>query len=93
MDIRARYRQDRDAQQLLSALSALLKRTAITCYGRDEIAGLAGQSWLEFLDRTGNTAQFSTGCGQILAQRFAPLPQQDCDPLLDAVEHWLKKHS
>jgi hypothetical protein len=91
--IRDTYQTNQDAQYLLSELSALLKRTAITRYGRDEIAGLTGQRWLTFLDRTGQTNQFSSGEGQALAQRFGPTPTLNGGQLLNAVEHWLKKQS
>lgn len=91
--IRARYLNTQDDQQLLSELSSLLKRTAITRYGRDEIAGMAGETWLSFLDRTGHTSEFSEGSGRMLVNRFSPAPSVDSSELIHAVEHWLKKQS
>ena len=91
--IRASHLQHQDDQQLLSDLCSLLKRTAITRYGRDEIAGLAGEQWLSFLDRTGQTSEFTQGSGRIITNRFSPNTQVDSTELLNAVEHWLKKQS
>lgn len=91
--IKARYLSSRDDQQLLSELSSLLKRTAITRYGRDEIAGMAGNQWLTFLDRTGQTSEFSEGSGRVLAERFNPSPRVDSTELLNAVDQWLKQQS
>ncbi|AUM11493.1 DUF4381 domain-containing protein [Ketobacter alkanivorans] len=91
--IRARYLSSRDDAKLLSELSSLLKRTAITRYGRDEIAGMAGNQWLAFLDSTGQTSEFSEGSGRVLAERFTPSPRIDSTELLNAVDQWLKKQS
>ena len=91
--IRARYLSSRNDQQLLSDLSTLLKRTAITRYGRDEIAGMAGEQWLAFLDQTGHTSEFSAGSGRILVDRFAPSPKVDSSELIQAVDLWLMKQS
>lgn len=91
--IRARYLSSRDDEKLLSELSALLKRTAITRYGRDDIAGLAGNQWLAYLDRTGHTSEFSEGSGRVLAERFNPSPRVDSVELINAVDQWLKKQS
>ncbi|MAR92240.1 MAG: DUF4381 domain-containing protein [Pseudomonadota bacterium] len=90
VSIRARYEAHREPRQLLSELSSLLKRTAITRYGRDEVAGLAGEQWLQFLDRTGRTREFSQGPGQALGQRFAPEPRVDSADLFNLIEHWIK---
>ena len=91
--IRTGYLESQDDQKLLSELSSLLKRTAITRYGRDEIAGLAGEQWLNFLDRTGQTSEFTQGSGRIITNRFSPQPKVDSSELLNAVEHWLKQQS
>lgn len=91
--IRAQYLQHKDDQQLLSQVCSLLKRTAITRYGRDEIAGLAGEPWLNFLDRTGQTSEFTQGSGRVVSHRFAPDTPVDSSELLHVVEQWLTKQS
>jgi hypothetical protein len=90
--VRARYLSHRDDAQLLSELSALLKRISITRYGREEIAGLTGSPWLEFLDRTGNTQEFTDGSGRALAsERFNPAPKVDSTELMNIAQQWITK--
>ena len=40
----------------LEEISAILRRVAMQTYGRQSVAPLAGDSWLEFLDKTGKTS-------------------------------------
>jgi len=64
-----------DPVQQLPALSQLLRRCAVSWYPRQEVAGLTGERWLEFLDRSGHTQQFSQGVGQVLAAGpYQPAP-------------------
>lgn len=90
--IQARYLSHRDDAQLLSEIAALLKRTCITKYGREQSAGLAGDNWLHFLDQTGETQEFSDGSGRALvSQRFVTDPQIDAQELLTITRQWLEK--
>ena len=92
--IRERFQQQQDRCQLLSELSVLLKRTCITRYGRDRVAGLVGKEWLQFLDQTGATHAFTQGQGNALVnQRFRPAPDVDGNELIQLVQNWLKKQS
>ena len=92
--IRDRFQQQQDSGQLLSELSILLKRTCITRYGRDRVAGLAGKEWLQFLDQTGNTQAFTQGLGNTLVnERFRPSPDVNGNELIQLVQNWLKKQS
>lgn len=47
-------------------LSMLLKRAALYRYPRHEVAGLHGEYWLKFLDKTSNTTDFTEGEGRNL---------------------------
>ncbi len=51
----------------LRALSVVMRKIAITRFPRSQTAGLTGDDWLEFLDRSGNTDQFTQGAGRFLA--------------------------
>lgn len=91
-DIHARYLNDKDANALLAELSVLLKRTCITRYGREQTAGLAGEQWLNFLDQTGKSTEFTQGAGKVLVtQRFTPRPEVDGPALLNVTLAWLNK--
>src|SRR5262245_21438605 len=50
----------------LQALPALVKRTALVAFPRQEVASLSSTAWLEFLDCTGHTDAFTRGRGQLL---------------------------
>lgn len=58
--------QDRSYQQFYINVSILVRRIAITIFGRSKVAGLAGESWLLFLDETSGTTFFTTGNGRLL---------------------------
>lgn len=91
-NIHTRYLNDKDAEALLADLSVLLKRACITRYGRDQVAGLAGEPWLAFLDQTGKCTEFTQGPGRALvSQRFTPHPQLDGPALLNVTQTWLNK--
>lgn len=78
----------------LTALSALLRRAAISTAARSEVAGLRGQAWLEYLDRYLPDAPFSQGVGRCLADaHFRKTAPDDIDlnALLDLCERWLKQ--
>ena len=82
-------------QPLVSELSLLLRRVALSCYPREEVAALHGERWLAFLDRTlGGSPSFQSGDGRLLAT--APyLPEGSVDEtrlsaLLALTERWLK---
>ncbi len=52
--------------EALSGLAEVLKRTALSVFPRRQVAGLSGEEWLAFLDRTGKTDSFSTPAGRLL---------------------------
>ena len=77
-------------QDAASELSSLMRRAALTKFPRLEVAGLVGRDWLEFLDRSGETDQFSNGAGRILA--FAPYQKQgaeDCAETIAICRKWI----
>ncbi len=81
-----------DSKTAVVELSILLKKIAVTKYPRAQVAGLTGSSWLEFLDQSGDTDQFTRGPGRILAT--APYSKQiaeDLNPLFDLCENWVRK--
>jgi hypothetical protein len=82
-----------DNLQKISELSVLLRRVAISVSARAEAAGLTGQQWLAFLDRSVKGAPFSTGIGQLLAdapyRQTAPT-EPEISQLIELCEDWLK---
>jgi hypothetical protein len=78
---------------LVAAVSALLKRAALSRFPRAEVAALTGADWLAFLDRTGGAGGFADGPGRVLADG-AYAPRQDCDApaLLALARRWLRQN-
>lgn len=81
-----------DSKTAVVELSILLKKIAVTKFPRAQVAGLTGSRWLEFLDQSGETDQFTRGPGRILAT--APYSKQiveDLNPVFDLCEDWVRK--
>lgn len=81
----------------LGAVNEILKRTALTAWPRAEVASLAGEDWLEFLDATGEGRDFRNGPGRALADRLyapgaLPTDEDDRQAFLAAVRRWVRHH-
>ena len=93
--LKAEYSWRGDAISLGLQLSELLRRAMIAYAPRDEVAGLTGTSWLEWLDRGLSDRAFMEGPGR----NIESLPYQkadvdvgnvDIDGLIEAVRQRLK---
>ncbi len=82
--------QGQTAAPIIAELSILLRRAAISRYGRQQVAELRGADWLEFLDRTGRTTQFSTQGRALLDAPFRRDVTEQVEPLLNLAQHWLQ---
>ena len=74
------------------SLAALVRRTALAAFPREQVASLAGAPWLSFLDRTSGGHAFSEGPGRSL--EVAAYQREPADPraLVGTVRHWIKAH-
>ncbi len=75
---------------IIAELSILLRRTAITRYGRQQVAALNGAAWLAFLDRTGRTTHFSTQGQALLDAPYRRSTTEQLEPLLSLAQRWLQ---
>ena len=75
LQLRSQYPQQ--PQTTLIEISMLVKRCALSVYPRQQVAFLTGLAWLEFLDETGQTTEFSMGVGTMLMN--APYQRQPQD--------------
>jgi hypothetical protein len=76
-------------------LSAVLKRTALTAYGREPVAALTGADWFALLDRTGAT-RFGDGLGAAMENalyRSAQGETVNVPELAGEVRKWIKNHA
>ena len=72
---------------------ALLKRTALAVWPREEVAGLTGPEWLAFLDRTAGMNVFSTGAGSLIEDiAFDPKAGESAGDLKAVVREWIQRH-
>ncbi|WP_216819107.1 DUF4381 domain-containing protein [Thiohalocapsa sp. ML1] len=84
---------ERCGPALVGAVSALLKRAALSRYARTDVAPLTGAAWLAFLDRTGGAGGFRNGPGQVLADgAYAPTRDCDAEALLALARRWLRQN-
>jgi GNAT superfamily N-acetyltransferase len=79
--------------ELLGAVSALLKRAALSRFPRTDVAALTGPAWLDFLDRTGGAGGFTDGPGRVLDDG-AYAREKDCDvpALIEVARRWLRQN-
>lgn len=85
-----------DARQTLAALSALLRRVAISTAPRSDVASLRGEAWLSYLDQFLPDAPFSQGPGRCLADghyRQTPPADAELEALFELCERWLKQQA
>lgn len=69
----------------------LLRRLALAYFPQNQVAGLVGDAWLQFLDRTGSNQQFSTGPGRTLIRApYRPAETLEIEALLNVAEAWIK---
>jgi hypothetical protein len=79
-----------DNINLAAELSTLIRRTALYYFERDAIAGLSGEGWLQFLNTSGCTTEFTTPAGQLLIDApYRKNNHADLAPLFELTQNWL----
>lgn len=89
--IKQDWQEHQNNKKLLNDLSGLLRRISLNFYSREEVASLAGNRWLEFLDKHVDNREFSQGAGLIL--KDAPYKKNEtinAEQLLELCEAWMK---
>ncbi|WP_051686988.1 DUF4381 domain-containing protein [Microbulbifer sp. HZ11] len=95
------YRRNAYRRAALSALenaandpgviASILRRTALAVYPREQVAGLTGNHWLEFLNRQYSGTEFNGDLGEALlrgAYRSCPRNPR----LTQAAKNWVRRH-
>ena len=89
--VKQHYGTHQDDQWVVRRLSEIVRRYAMATFPRTEVAGLAGSSWLQFLDRTGRTNQFPEGVGhQLSSGPYRPHGAASVSELVLLVDHWIQ---
>lgn len=80
-----------NSKDLLRELSVLLRRAAISQYGRERVSGLTGAAWVRFLDEKAGRTLFGDKFAHLLTELpYRPESQAETAALLQAVRLWLK---
>ena len=72
-----------------SELPALVKRVCLATFPREQVASLSGEAWLEFLDQTGNTTDFTQGPGRHLLELSYNPDFTPPDDLTEFIRQWI----
>jgi Ca-activated chloride channel family protein len=83
------------SQPTATQLSLLVRRTALAAFPREQVAPLAGEAWLAFLDRSLDGTEFSAGAGRLLASApYAPIAPGDRQlaGLVELTGRWIRRH-
>jgi len=75
------FEKHRDAIEFSSQLSELLRRTMLAYAPRQEVAGLTGDAWLEWLDRDLDKPRFQSDTGRKLLELPYRRPGDDISGL------------
>ncbi len=79
------------SEQAAIRLSILMRKVAMNRFPHSSVAGLTGDDWLQFLDSSGETDQFTRGPGRLLIT--APYERHhvcDVDSLAQVCMKWVK---
>ncbi|MCA9470958.1 MAG: DUF4381 domain-containing protein [Nitrospirales bacterium] len=92
--LKTQFTQTQNCQELMSGLSQLLRRYALSCFGRQAVAGLTGLPWLRFLDEHAKTHLFSDA-GSRHAWLEVPYgldhDKVNGYEMIDLAERWIKQ--
>ena len=87
----AQLQQQEADPQTLRQLSQLLREVALQAHPWEQVACLNGKRWLEFLDKTGDTTQFTKGPGKILGDGPYRPPSEPLNSHLFALcQEWIQ---
>ena len=78
----------------IAETNVLLRRFALAYYPDQNIASLTGSDWLNFLDQSGKTQDFSRGAGRILIDapyRAGQLENYNSDEFIPLIRKWINQ--
>lgn len=87
------WQKSEDDLAYLESLQTLLKRTALTSFTREDVAGLTGEAWVQFLDRTTGSQDFSIGEAEALIDgTYRPDISVNIESLHQVAKGWIRQH-
>ena len=85
-----KYKQDNDDARFIIETSQFLRQTAMSYYGREDVAQLTGEKWVQALNDLTEQGHFNDEIKQTLIN--APYQKNshiDAEHLISAVQKWL----
>lgn len=77
-------------EKTIEECSILLKRVAVAKFPEQKPQLLFGKNWLQFLDKTGKTSEFTTGYGHYLGEIYQKQQLEDKKAFFALIEKWLR---
>lgn len=75
-------------------LAFIIREFAFAQFPKNDLRGLYGEEWLQFLDRTGGEGKFGAGVGRnILVWPYRKIDHGDLNGLIEITEQWLQSNS
>ncbi len=87
----AELRQAASDNEPLPLIAQLLKRTALTAYGREQVASLSGETWVAWLVKTGGR-DVPAAVAAALTQGLYDGSAKDSKALADFAGTWIRRH-
>lgn len=89
----AEYTLQGDAVKSAGNISSLLRRVALAYYPRQQVAGLQGKEWIDFLNSHARAADFSPLTANLLELPYQNANSQpvDLQDLFKLANHWIKQ--
>ncbi len=84
--------QQKQTPAVVSELSILIRRCALSAFPRHNVAGLEGEAWLAFLNETGQTEVFTQGVGKLLMTApYQKHTKENLEDLFELTQKWVVK--
>jgi hypothetical protein len=76
-------------EETISEVSILIKRVAIMKFPEEPVHTMFGTKWLEFLDKTGKTTNFTHGDGHHLQNIYQNIKLENPEKFFAVIKQWL----
>lgn len=86
-----RRQYGRDGSTLVRELSVLLRRVAISQYGRKQVAGFTGSAWVDFLNQKAGKPLFNGNLQAFLTEMpYRPESAAETGAFVSATREWIR---
>ena len=91
-DLRDALAKGEAPHRIASESASLLRRVALARFPRQRVAGLSGQSWLEFLVANGGGPEFASGeAERLISAPYAPrIGLDEAESVIGLCERWIR---